>query len=437
MYFQQDFSTTEFALRRQKIAAAIGPSAKAVLAGATDTGAFDYFRQTNDFYYLTGVEVPHAYLSIDGATAEATLYLPPHDPKHERSEGAQMHADAPDAVRAITGIEHIAHLGQLAENVRNSSEIWLPSAPAELRQTCRDTLRHQAKLRDADPWDQRPTREQWFLSKLQAAAPQASIHDLTPTLDKLRLYKSQAELALMRRAGSLSARSVYEAMRSTRPGMLEYQLTAIADHVYVDGGARTGSYRAIIASGKKNIWNAHYYRCDSRLQAGEMVLMDYAPDLGCYTSDIGRMWPVDGRYSALDRELYGFVVAYQQVLIDILRPGRTVEELVAESAERMQPTWESWSFSKPSYRAAAQKMIQSPVAFTHPVGMAVHDVGTYRGEPLQEGLVFALDPQLWVPDEELYIRVEDTVAITSTGVEVHTAGVPMDLDKVERILTPR
>ena len=436
MHYQKDFSPAELQARRRRVAEHIGPGAIAVLAGAVDTGAFDYFRQSNDFYYLTGVEVPHAYLTIEGGTGESTLYLPPRDPKHEQSEGVQLSADAGALACEMTGIEQVAHLGELAPKIANSKDIWLLSAPAELRQACRDTLRHQKKLRDADPWDQRPTRDEWFRSKVQHAAPQATIHDLTPLLDEMRLHKSDSELALMRRAGHLTARAVYEAMRRTRAGIYEYQLTAVADHVYVDGGARSAGYRSIIARGK-NIWNAHYYRNDSLLEPDDLVLMDYAPDLGCYTSDIGRMWPVNGKYSPRDRELYGFVVKYQQVLIEILRPGRTVGQLVQESAAIMHPIWESWSFSKPAYRAAARQMIESEVAFTHPVGMAVHDVGAYKHQPLQPGLVFALDPQLWVREEELYIRVEDTVAITASGVEVHTSGVPIDLDQVERILATR
>jgi Xaa-Pro aminopeptidase len=187
-------------------------------------------------------------------------------------------------------------------------------------------------------------------------------------------------------------------------------------------------------AGGANIWNAHYYRNDSPLCDGDLVLMDYAPDIGCYTSDIGRMWPVDGRYSSLQRELYGFVVAYHETLIDLIRPGATVADLARKAADRIRPQWKAWPFSKDGYREAARTMIESEIAFTHPVGMAVHDVGEYRQCPLRPGLVFALDPQMWVPDESLYIRVEDTVAVTRSGVEVLTAGAPRGLDEVEAII---
>jgi len=430
MYYQKDFPPEEFQQRRHAIMDRIGAQASAVIGGAGSTGAFDYFRQTNEFYYLTGVEVPHAYLRIDGATRRSTLYLPHHDPKHERSEGGQLHCDLPEAVSALTGMEVIAPLAQLASDVQRSSIIFAPQAPGEGRQACRDTLRNQRKLMEADPWDQRPSREAHLQSRLAAVATLATFADLCPLLDDLRLIKSERELDLLRRAGQVTAQAVRQAMHHTRAGLFEFQLAALADGVFSDAGARSAGYRAIVASGA-NIWNAHYYRNNCLLQAGDLVLMDYAPDLGCYTSDIGRMWPVNGCYSAVQRELYGFVVAYHEVLIQIIRPGVTVAELAREAADCIRPLWTSWDFSKSCYREAARKMFESTVAFTHPVGMAVHDVGEYRDEPLREGVVFALDPQLWVPEESLYIRVEDTVAITKFGNEVFTDAAPRRLDEVE------
>lgn len=432
-YFQTAFSPEEFAGRRSEILRVIGKDSVAVLAGAPATGAFDRFRQTNDFYYLCGVEVPHAYLLIDGRSGNSTLYLAGHDAKHARSEGEQLHSDAPDVVARLTGIERIAPLGALARHIADARFIFTPFAPAEGREACRDVLQHAMKQRLGDPYARHQSPEEFFCDKLAQLVPQAQIENLSPILDNMRLIKSSAEIEVMRHAGKLTADAVVLAMRGTRPDAFEYELAAIADHHFLASGAAGPGYRPIVASGT-NIWNAHYYRNDCRLQTGDLVLMDYAPDVANYTSDIGRMWPVSGTYSPVQRELYGFVVAYHEVLLKTLRPHQTVVELAKEAAKHIHDTWCNWPFSKESYRAAALKMIDSPVAFTHPVGMAVHDVGQYKGDPLRPGFVFALDPQLWVEDEQLYIRVEDTVAIMHNGAESLTSRCPLHLQVIESLV---
>jgi Xaa-Pro aminopeptidase len=431
-HYQVDFPPDEFERRRQQVFEAIG-HAKAVLAGAPATGAFDLFRQTNEFYYLCGVEVPHAYLLLDGSLRWTTLYLPRRDAKLERSEGPQLNASDPDLVRRLTGVDEVKPLDALAGDLREATDLFTLHAPAEGRQASRDTLLHARHQIESDPWDGRPSAEQWFRQKLSAACPQARFHDLSPTLDRMRLIKSHREIELMRRAGRLTARAVVDAMHLTRPGHFEFELAAVADYLYLKSAARGPGYRAIVASGP-NIWNAHYYRNDRVMQDGDLVLMDYAPDVGCYTSDIGRMWPVHGTYSAVQRELYGFVVEYHKVLLKTIQPKRLISELAEAAADAITPLWNDWPWSKPAYRDAAQKMIKSEVAFTHPVGMAVHDVGEYKSSPLQPGLVFALDPQLWVPDEQLYIRVEDTIVITPDGAESLTKDAPLELDAIEHIL---
>lgn len=431
--FQTDFPRDDFAARRGRVLDAIGRDAVAVLPGAPASGAFDLFRQTNEFYYLCGVETPHAYLLLDGRTRRTTLYLPPRDEKLERSEGPQLNADAPDAVRALTGVDAVGPHARLRDDLANAREVYLPHAPAEGRQACRDTLRHARRQIEADPWDGRPSAEQHFRERVTATCPAAAIHDLSPTLDQLRVIKSARELDLMRRAGRLTALATCEAVRATRPGMIEWQLAAAADCVFATHGARGAGYRAIVAGGA-NIWNAHYFRNDCPLRSGDLVLYDYAPDCGNYTSDIGRMWPVNGRYTPEQRELYGFVVAYHRALLQVIRPHALVRDMAREAAELIRPQWSAWPWARPAWKEAARKMIESEVAFTHPVGMAVHDVGEYKHEPLLPGLVFALDPQLWVPDERLYIRVEDTVAVTDSGVESLTAAAPLDLDEIERML---
>jgi Xaa-Pro aminopeptidase len=326
--FQTDFSADVFTGRRRQVISAIG-SGVALLRGAPATGAFDLFRQFNDFYYLCGVEVPVAYLLIDGAAHRSMLFLAQRDPKHERSEGAQLAAEDADLIAALTGIDETRSLEDLPRMLGRATTVFLPFAPAEGRQACRDTLRYARTANGADPLAA-PAAESWLSGRVREIAPSAEIRDLSPILDGLREIKGEQELRLMARAGRLSALAVCAAMRATCPGAMEYQLAAVAEYVFLVNGARGDGYRPIVASGR-NIWNAHYYRNNCRLAAEDLVLLDYAPDCGNYTSDIGRIWPVNGRYSPLHRELYGFVVEYHKILLRLIRPGVTTEQIVAEA----------------------------------------------------------------------------------------------------------
>jgi Xaa-Pro aminopeptidase len=237
----------------------------------------------------------------------------------------------------------------------------------------------------------------------------------------------------MREAGRLTGVAVLEAMRSSRPGVKEYELSAVAELVFRRGGAFAAAYEPIVAAGP-NIWHGHYGAKTAELEAGQLVLMDAAPDYRYYTSDIGRMWPVSGTWEPWQLELYGFIARYHVELLARIRPGITAEEILAGAAEAMRAVVDGTAFSKPAYEQAAREALEFPYHLSHPVGMSVHDVGEYRGRPLVPGQVFSVDPMLWVPVEHLYIRCEDTVVVTEDGVENLTGFVPIDPSEIEAVM---
>jgi len=431
--FQTDFAPGEFAARRRRVLEAIGPEALALLQGAGPVRGFEVFQQTNELYYLCGVEVPQAYLMLDGRDGTTTLYLPHADAAHARSEGSVLTADDADLAIKLTGVDSVRGPQELSPALAEASVLYVPHAPAEGRQGSRDVLLAAKRKVAGDPWDGRASREAHLLQLLADRCPRAEVRDLSPVLDELRLLKSAREVEWLRRAARLSGLAVMEAMRSTRPGVFEYQLGAVAQYVFLGHGARGEGYRAIIAGGG-NTWFPHYFRNDAALQDGDLVLMDCAPDYGYYTSDIGRMWPVNGTYSPLQRELYGFVVAYHQALLARIRPAVTAAQVMQETAAAMQPVIEGWAFSQPIYGQAARRMLEFTGHLSHPVGMAVHDVGNYHARELAPGMVFTVDPQMWVPEEQRYIRCEDTVVVAEEGIENLTGFVPLELNAVEALM---
>src|SRR5215467_3236652 len=131
----------------------------------------------------------------------------------------------------------------------------------------------------------------------------------------MRIIKSPREIAVIRRASQIAGQGMLEAMRSTKPGAYEYELDAAARYVFLVNGARLEGYRSIIAAGTQNIANMHYYRNMSRADSGQMILMDYAPEYRYYTSDVGRMWPVNGKFLPWQRELLQVVLDYRNAIL--------------------------------------------------------------------------------------------------------------------------
>ncbi len=443
-HYQSDFPPEEFKVRWQLLFDRMGTNAVAVVQGMSVTDGYIFPRQYNTFYYLSGVETPGAYLLLDGRTRRVILYLPRRNEALERAEGKVLTADDAEQVKRLTGVDAVEGLekltepdwpiGRLTPEGRTRPAVYAEFSPAEGAGQSRGELVAAATARALDPWDGETTRQARFVELLRVRQPRVEIRDLTPILDAMRTVKSRREVALIRRASQLAGFGLMEAMRSTEPGVAEYQLEAAARFVFLVNGARLEAYRSITASGTENISNMHYYRNTAVLKNGDLVLMDYAPDYRYYVSDVGRVWPVDGKFSAWQRELLQFVLEYHKAVLSRIRPGVTPASIQDEAKQAMEPVFARTKFSKPIYEQAARRLVETGGGvFSHTVGMAVHDVGGYR-ESLKPGHVFSVDPQLRVPEENLYLRYEDTVVVTDTGVENFTDFLPMELDAIEQLV---
>jgi Xaa-Pro aminopeptidase len=448
-YYQTDFPADEFTARHARVFEQIGANAVAVIQGVPQTEGFTYPRQHNTFYYLSGIETPGAYLLLDGRTKTTTLYLPARNPRLEAAEGRVLSAEDVDLVKRIAGVDDVQPLERMAGTNwplvatgaggggrgQGGAAIYAEFSPAENQGQSRGELVAAETARANDYWDGTGSRQRRFVELLRARHPRADIRNLNPILDEMRSVKSPREIALIRRASQIAGLGLMEAMRSTEPGVTEYQLDAAARYVFLVNDARLEGYRSITASGTDNINNMHYFRNTGTLKDGDLVLMDYAPDYRYYVSDIGRVWPVNGKYNAWQRELLQFVLEFHKAVLSRIRPGVTAAQIHDEAKTAMEPIFARTKFSKPIYEKAARTLVESGGGvFSHTVGMAVHDVGGYRNGPLKPGQVFSVDPQLWVREENLYLRFEDTVVVTETGVENFTHFLPMELDDMQKLV---
>lgn len=441
--FTPDFTPEEFAARRAGVMDAIGKDGVALVQGAGLQEAYARFRQSNEFYYLCGVEVPNAYLLIDGASRRTTLYLPHRNERRERSEGKLLSAEDADLAVKLTGVDAVAGLDLLGEHLARyggsgaTRAIHTPLAPAEGLSVSRSGPLQAVGQAAADPFDGRPSREGALVRSLRERFPWLEIKNLTPTLDAARLIKSPGEIVLIKRATRLACLAILEAMRSTEPGLFEHELDGVSRFVFYRHGAQGEAYYSLVASGE-NAWYPHYAAGKRRMRGGEMLLMDHAPDVGYYMSDITRMWPVNGCFSPEQRQLYGFYLATYRAILKAIRPGVTKQAVMEEAASEMDRILAASRFSKPAHAQAAKAFVEAyhesakRGGLGHWVGMSTHDVG--QDGVLRPGMVFTIEPQFRVPEEKGYWRLEDLIVIGETKAEVVSDWLPMDVEAIEAVM---
>jgi Xaa-Pro aminopeptidase len=430
----------EFAARRARVLQKIGDGV-AIIQGATETSAYEKFRQSNQFYYLTGVTTPRAILAIDGRTRTSTLYLPPTNPQMERSEGPLLGPGA--AAEQLSGIERVvprADFDGFASSLGGRTIFTTVRGETTLMGTPDRAAAH-ARAKAADPWDLPGSREAFFKSRLAEKAPGAKFENLDDVLDELRMIKSPRELALLKESTRIAGLALMEGMRSAEPGMYEYEIEAIGDYIFKKHNAQGPAYYGLVAAGTNAAW-PHYHAAQSQLKSGDLVLFDYAPDYQYYTSDVTRMFPANGKFTPDQRDLYGIYVKLYQALMTSIRPG-PASEILKDVVRKMDTAMASHTFTSQKNRDAATRFVEGYRSrmtaarpngtLGHMVGMEVHDVSK-NFTVYQAGMVFTIEPALTIPEDRVYIRLEDMIVITATGYENLSAFVPWEIEAVEKLM---
>ena len=436
--FTDAISKEEFAARRAKVIEQIGDGV-VVIQGATETVAYEPFRQSNQFFYLTGVEVPRAILVIDGRTKSSTLYLPPRNERMERSEGPILVPGSEAA--SLTGIERVSPRDEFMAVAKalGGRKVYTTYRGETRSAGTPDREALHAAMRKADPWDNQPPREEWFRTKLAEQAASITFENVDPILDEMRLIKSPREIELVRKATRIAGEGIMEAMRSAQPGMYEYEIGAVADYVFRKNNSQGVGYYALVAAGTNAAW-PHYHASQAKTKDGDLLLLDYAPDYRYYTSDVTRMFPVNGKFTAAQKELYTIYLRLYQALMTSIRPGKP-GDILKDAVKKMDTVMAAYTFTDPKIRGAATRFVDSyrqraeagATSLGHMVGMEVHDVSR-PVDVLEPGMIFTIEPALTIPDDNVYIRLEDVILITPSGYENLSASVPMDIDGIEKLM---
>jgi len=240
---------------------------------------------------------------------------------------------------------------------------------------------------------------------------------------ELRTIKSPAEIEVLRKAARIGVKASNAMMRATRPGMYEYEIAAVWEYVAKKEGAEELAYNIIISSGENHPY-VHYYKHDRLLKDGDFLVVDAGPVVNQYVTDISISFPANGKFTARQKEVYEAAQAVHEANMKVYRPGLTADECRKQASEILQ---------KQGYDLTKDLFKRIRPGFGHYVGLSVHDVG---GGPmtLKPGLVFANEPMTIYPEENLGVRVEDTVLITETGCEILTAGIAREVKDIEALM---
>ncbi|PWU02382.1 MAG: hypothetical protein C5B52_05605 [Bacteroidetes bacterium] len=413
------YSPSDFAARRARVFEKIGSSV-AILLGAELPEPFIKFRQDNNFYYLTGVELPDAVLILDGRNKTSTLMVPDRIPGDIKDEAKiRPGADAASLYKMDSVISRSHLTDKLTALAATNPTFYLQNGYEEEAEMTRDRSQAVWSLRKQDPWDGRMPRQAMFMNSIKSKFPGVEIKNLTPIMDDLRWVKDAKEIAVLRACGKIGCQGFDEAMKITRPGVYEYQLVAACDFVYQYYGT-TPAYFAIAASGERGLsW--HYNANNHPLKDGDVILIDYAPELNYMTTDITRTWPVNGKFSDTQLKFYNTIKEMREKVIAAIKPGVTMKDLQAVGKD---------VFTK-------HGMEKYWIGYVgHFVGMAVHDVGSYD-KPFVEGVVFNVEPLIEDKDLKIHLRLEDTIVVTATGSENVTNSSPVEPEAIYKLIAEK
>jgi len=413
-----------YAARRAKLASNIdGPIVLLGYTGKEEEAQTYVFAQEENFYYLTGHNEEEAALILlpaeghraknDDWSAREIFFLPPKDARKEKWNGLRMSPGDP-GIQLRTGFSEIKPLPELRATVERLARIY---------PTFYTVLPYQRELGGYP-------HEKETVDWLKQAAPEVAVKDIRGNIAELRLIKSPTELALLRQAIDLSLDAQLEAMKMMRPGQWEYQVAAKMVEVHAMGGSEAEAYAPIVGAGP-NSTALHYDKLSRKIEDGDIVVMDVGAQYSGYAADITRTIPANGKFTPRQREIYDIVLGAQSAAMQGLKPGMDMCRKGDKSVYKMAYDYINSHGKDQHGKALGQYFIHG---LGHNIGLNVHDPPADLCRPFAPGMVVTIEPGIYIPEENLGVRIEDDVLITDTGYELLSQRLPRSAEEIERIM---
>lgn len=428
----------EYKARRQTLAKKLPAGAIAIFKAASEclrNGDAHYrFRQSSNFYYLTGFNEPDAILFIlAGKDGMSYLFNNPENPAIEQWTGKRL---GQEGARQILGMQEAYPIEELSQRLpdflANKTAIYYP-------------LGEEVAL------------DKTIIAAIQTVKTQIrkgirspeSLNDIEPIISEMRLFKSKAELGLMRQAANISVEAHLRAMRGLKSAKWEYQLEAELSYEFTHQGCRSVAYDPIVAAGK-NACTLHYTANNQALTPGDLLLIDAAGEFANYAADITRTFPISGRFTKTQGRLYNLVLKAQKAGIACIKPGvpfsliqETIVTILTEGLCEL-------GILKGKTESLVANGAYKPFYMHnsgHWLGLDVHDAGRYKvsekSRPLRAGMVLTVEPGLYMSAgiadmdkvwQNIGIRIEDDILVTEHGHENLTEGLPVEIKDIEAYL---
>jgi len=413
-----------YAARRAKLAAQI--DAPILLWGFTgrEESSQDYvFAQEDNFYYLTGHNEEGAGLIIlpapkAGSSSTSSdipqeiLFLPPKNPGKEKWNGLRMSPSDP-GITARTGFASVLPYPEMRATLERLAKLYpaiYTILPYEMEN---GGYPHEKAVAD------------W----IKTVVPQINLKDIRSNIEALRQIKSPGEIAFLTEAIELSLDAHLAAMRMMRPGIHEYQIAAKMVEVHAMGGSEAEGYAPIVGAGP-NSTALHYNKLSRLIENGDIVVLDVGAQYSGYSADITRTLPANGKFTPRQREIYEVVLGAQNAALAAIKPGMDYCQRGSKSVQKIVEDYINSHGKDLHGKPLGRYYIHG---LGHDIGLDVHDPGEYC-RPLEPGMVVTVEPGIYIPEENLGVRIEDDILITETGYKFLSKRLPRDPDEIEKIM---
>ncbi|MCJ8010321.1 aminopeptidase P family protein [Paenibacillus sp. KQZ6P-2] len=409
---------TFFVNNRQKLIQALADDSIVVLfAGEAPHKSADCkypFKPNCHYYYLTGLTKPSSILVItkQGAKVEETLFIEKVDPVQEKWTGKMMTVEEAKLISGIGKVQNLDSFEHFFHAAVTNYDYKSVSFDLERR-----------------GFHELPSQVELFARKVREQYPWLAVHNLYRLVSRLRMFKSQEEIAKMKRAIEITKDGIERMASHMRPGINEAELEAHFSFNLRVSGAKHYAFDPIVAGGARATV-LHYEDNDHVVQDGELVLIDIGAEFDHYNADITRTFPVNGTFSERQKSIYNLVLKAELEIIKAIKPGipfgnlnEIAKQVLAEGCKELGVIGNDEELANVYYHGVS-----------HSLGLDTHDVGDFKGLELQPGMVLTVEPGLYLSEEGIGIRIEDDVLVTANGCEVLSEGILKTVDEIEAFM---